>query len=92
MPDFTSVTSAPRVNPNISRALYRDADIYLLDDPLSAVDSKLGRHMFTTCIQGSLQQKTRILVTHQTQYLTEADLVIIMDKVRPLTHYLLVGA
>lgn len=47
-----------------SRAIYRKADIYLLDDPLSAVDVKVGKLLYENCICGILKSKTVILVTH----------------------------
>ncbi|XP_066267631.1 ATP-binding cassette sub-family C member 4-like [Branchiostoma lanceolatum] len=65
---------------NLARAVYHDADIYLLDDPLSAVDSEVGRHLFNRCIQGTLRNKARILVTHQLQYLQEADQIMVLLK------------
>lgn len=46
----------------LARACYSDADVYLLDDPLSAVDAHVGRHLFDKCISGLLGQKSRILV------------------------------
>ena len=51
----------------MARALYADADIYLLDDPLSAVDTHVGQHIFRHCIKDALQGKTVIFVTHQLQ-------------------------
>lgn len=63
---------------NLARALYDEPDIILLDDPLSAVDSEVGRHIFDQCIMGYLANKPRILVTHQLQYLTTADQIIIL--------------
>ena len=54
---------------SLARAIYRKADTYLLDDPLSAVDVHVGRHLFTNCIRGFLKNKAVILVTHQLQYL-----------------------
>lgn len=63
------------------RAVYRKADIYLLDDPLSAVDAHVSRHLFSECIQSFLKDKTRILVTHQVQVLTSADHVVLLEKV-----------
>lgn len=64
------------------RAVYRNADTYLLDDPLSAVDSRVGKRLFNECINGLLRDKTRILVTHHLQYLKEADEIILIDNVR----------
>lgn len=46
---------------------FKFQDIYLLDDPLSAVDSHVGQHIFESCIKGTLRGKTIILVTHQLQ-------------------------
>ncbi|RIB24070.1 P-loop containing nucleoside triphosphate hydrolase protein [Gigaspora rosea] len=61
---------------NIARAVYYNADIVLLDDPLSA---HVGRYLFTNCIQGALAKKTRILVTHHLHYLPKVDYVIYME-------------
>ncbi|CAG0881128.1 unnamed protein product [Darwinula stevensoni] len=61
------------------RALYQEADIYLLDDPLSAVDAHVGRHLFNKCIMGYLKDKPRILVTHQLQFLRKADVIIVLS-------------
>ena len=63
------------------RAVYREADIYLLDDPLSAVDAKVGRHIFHRCINEFLAGKTRLLVTHQLQFMYAADQIIILENV-----------
>ncbi|XP_046744998.1 ATP-binding cassette sub-family C member 4-like [Diprion similis] len=75
-----SLSGGQKARVNLARALYRDADLYLLDDPLSAVDSKVGNHLFKECIQGFLRGKTRILVTHQLQFLREADSVIVINR------------
>lgn len=53
-----------------------------MDDPLSAVDVHVGRHMFTACIRDALKGKTRLLVTNQLQYLPMCDHVIFMKEVR----------
>ncbi|GFR41153.1 hypothetical protein Agub_g1817 [Astrephomene gubernaculifera] len=63
----------------LARATYAAADVYLLDDPLSAVDAHVGRHLFESCICGLLEDKTRLLVTHQLQYLAAADLVVVVE-------------
>eukprot|EP00794_Sanderia_malayensis_P007271 gene7271-8082_t len=63
---------------SLARALYANADLYLLDDPLSAVDAHVGQHIFQHCIQEFLKDKTVIFVTHQLQYLKDCDEVICM--------------
>lgn len=69
---------------SLARAVYRRADIYLLDDPLSAVDNHVQIHLFTDCIgpKGILakEKATRILVTHQTHFLKNVDWLIIMNS------------
>ena len=65
---------------NLARALYADLDIYLLDDPLSAVDAKVGQHIFNKYIQVMLKNKTVLLVTHGMQFLKQCDLVIFMNN------------
>ncbi|KAF9352484.1 hypothetical protein BGX26_009716 [Mortierella sp. AD094] len=61
---------------NIARAVYFDADVVLLDDPLSAVDAHVGKYLFKNCIMGALHGKTRVLVTHQLHVLPQVDYVI----------------
>nr|XP_054758004.1 ATP-binding cassette sub-family C member 10-like [Lytechinus pictus] len=63
----------------LARAVYQDSEIYLLDDPLAAVDADVGQHIFSKCIMGLLQNKTRILCTHHTRFLVEADVVVVFD-------------
>lgn len=63
----------------LARAVYQDKEVYLLDDPLAAVDAHVAAHLFHHCIMGLLQNKTRILCTHHTHFLSGADLVIVMD-------------
>ncbi|XP_019101470.1 PREDICTED: ABC transporter C family member 7 [Camelina sativa] len=62
----------------IARALYQDADIYLFDDPFSAVDAHTGSHLFKEVLRGLLRNKTVIYVTHQLEFLPEADLILVM--------------
>ncbi|XLU63251.1 hypothetical protein S245_022460, partial [Arachis hypogaea] len=62
----------------IARALYQDADIYLFDDPFSAVDAHTGSHLFKECLLGLLRSKTVIYVTHQVEFLPAADLILVM--------------
>ncbi|KAL6423801.1 hypothetical protein ACFW04_010336 [Cataglyphis niger] len=76
----TALSGGQRARINLARAVYRDANIYLFDDPLSAVDTNVGRHLFDECINNYLQNKTRILVTHQLQYLKQCDYIIILNN------------
>ncbi|KAG9459673.1 hypothetical protein H6P81_004181 [Aristolochia fimbriata] len=66
----------------IARALYQDADIYLFDDPFSAVDAHTGSHLFKECLLGILGSKTVIYVTHQVEFLPAADLILVMKEGR----------
>ena len=54
---------------SLARALYADADIYLLDDPLSAVDTRVSRHIFKEAIENYLKGKCVVLATHRVEYL-----------------------
>lgn len=67
---------------NLARAIYRKADIYLLDDPLSAVDSNVGRNLFDSCVKKFLKDKIVILVTHQLQHLSAVDCIIVLEEGR----------
>ena len=64
---------------NIARAIYFDADVVIMDDPLSAVDAHVGRHIFDNAILGLLKDKCRILATHQLWVLNRCDRIIWMD-------------
>ncbi|XP_042509454.1 ABC transporter C family member 3-like [Macadamia integrifolia] len=66
----------------IARALYHNADIYLLDDPFSAVDTHTGNHLFKECLLGILGSKTVIYVTHQVEFLSSADLILVLKEGR----------
>uniref|UniRef100_A0A3P9HFG9 ATP-binding cassette, sub-family C (CFTR/MRP), member 2 n=1 Tax=Oryzias latipes TaxID=8090 RepID=A0A3P9HFG9_ORYLA len=65
---------------SLARAAYSQADIYLLDDPLSAVDARVGKHLFDKVIgpNGVLKNKTRILVTHGVSFLPYVDEVVVL--------------
>ncbi|CAA7390602.1 unnamed protein product [Spirodela intermedia] len=62
----------------LARALYQDADIYLLDDPFSAVDAHTGSELFKEYILTALASKTVIFVTHQVEFLPSADLILVL--------------
>uniref|UniRef100_A0A8C5BL37 ABC-type glutathione-S-conjugate transporter n=1 Tax=Gadus morhua TaxID=8049 RepID=A0A8C5BL37_GADMO len=65
---------------SLARAAYSHSDIYLLDDPLSAVDSHVGKHLFREVIgpKGLLKDKTRILVTHGVSFLPYVDEIVVL--------------
>lgn len=65
---------------SLARAVYNDADIYFLDDPLSAVDSHVGKHIFEQVVgrNGMLAKKTRLLVTHGITYLPDVDYIYVL--------------
>lgn len=75
-----SLSGGQKARINLARAIYRRADIYLLDDPLSAVDAHVGRHIFDLCVSEFLADKICVLVTHQIQYLKNVDHVILMKN------------
>ncbi|KAL3687426.1 hypothetical protein R1sor_013735 [Riccia sorocarpa] len=62
----------------LARAVYQDADVYLLDDPFSALDAHTSNDIFTNCVLGTLSSKTVIYVTHQVDFLSAADLVLVL--------------
>ncbi|KAF4090918.1 hypothetical protein AMELA_G00031150 [Ameiurus melas] len=64
---------------SLARAVYSNRDIFLLDDPLSAVDAHVGKHIFEECIKKELTGKSLILVTHQLQYLEFCDEVLLLE-------------
>ncbi|XP_043293737.1 ATP-binding cassette sub-family C member 11 isoform X1 [Cervus canadensis] len=64
---------------SLARAIYSDRELYLLDDPLSAVDAHVGKHIFEECFKKMLRRKTVILVTHQLQYLEFCDEIILFE-------------
>ncbi|PON96124.1 ATP-binding cassette containing protein [Trema orientale] len=63
----------------LARAVYSDADIYLLDDPFSAVDAHTAAILFNECIMAALRNKTVILVTHHVEFLSEFDKILVME-------------
>lgn len=65
---------------SLARALYSDSEIYLLDDPLSALDIQIGRHVFAQCLKVMLKSKTVLFVTHHLEYLPSCDRVILMHE------------
>ncbi|XP_074520696.1 ATP-binding cassette sub-family C member 4-like [Halichoeres trimaculatus] len=75
-----TLSGGQKARVNLARAVYQDADIYLLDDPLSAVDAEVGKHLYEQCICGLLKNKIRIVVTHQLQHLRAADQILVLKE------------
>ncbi|XP_053315606.1 ATP-binding cassette sub-family C member 10 [Spea bombifrons] len=63
----------------LARAVYQEKDLYILDDPLAAVDADVASHLMERCILGILGNRTRILCSHRTELLSKADVVVLMQ-------------
>uniref|UniRef100_A0A914M6L4 Uncharacterized protein n=1 Tax=Meloidogyne incognita TaxID=6306 RepID=A0A914M6L4_MELIC len=76
-----NLSGGQKARVNLARALYHQADIYLLDDVLSAVDAIVGRHLFDLAIgpESLTKGSTRVLVTHSLAYLAETDWIVVME-------------
>ena len=77
-----SLSGGQKARVGLARCVYSDADVLILDDPLSAVDSVVGRALFENCIRGVLKGKTIVLATHQLQYLKDCDRLIVFEHGR----------
>ena len=77
-----TLSGGQKARVTLARAVYNEADVYLLDDPLSAVDPAVANHIFSKCINGYLKSKTVILVTHQLQFLRHASRIIVLNEGR----------
>ena len=75
-----TLSGGQKARVGLARAVYSDTDIYLLDDPLSAVDAKVGRKLFKNCVLEYLSGHIRLLVTHQLQYLKDLDRIAVMKN------------
>uniref|UniRef100_A0A8C8J4S6 ATP-binding cassette, sub-family C (CFTR/MRP), member 5 n=1 Tax=Oncorhynchus tshawytscha TaxID=74940 RepID=A0A8C8J4S6_ONCTS len=75
-----NLSGGQRQRISLARALYSDRAIYILDDPLSALDAHVGNHIFNNAIKKQLRHKTIVFVTHQLQYLVDCDDVIFMRE------------
>lgn len=81
-----SLSGGQRARINLARAVYYDADIYLLDDPLSAVDTLVAKHIFNECISGFLKDKAVFLATHQTQFVRKDTKVLFLQDGRQISN------
>ena len=75
-----NLSGGQRARVALARAIYSDADLYLLDDPLSAVDARVGQLLFNDCILALLKgKKTCLLATHQLQYLPHVSSILMLE-------------
>eukprot|EP00759_Apiculatamorpha_spiralis_P041051 PhF_6_TR39706/c0_g1_i1/m.59050/K05666/ABCC2; ATP-binding cassette, subfamily C (CFTR/MRP), member 2 len=71
-----NLSGGQRQRINLARCVYAFADVYIFDDPLSAVDPHVAHNLIHQCFLGFLKTKTRILVTHQSQFMGFANQVL----------------
>ncbi|XP_024396529.1 ABC transporter C family member 2 [Physcomitrium patens] len=75
-----NISGGQRQRVSIARAVYADADVYIMDDPLSALDAHVARQVFDTCLRDELKKKTRVLVTNQLHFLSHVDRIILVHE------------
>jgi len=75
-----NLSGGQKARVSLARALYKNSDIYLFDDPLSAVDAHVGNYILKECFMGYLKEKTRVLVTHKFESLKYVDYIYIFNK------------
>lgn len=75
-----NISGGQKQRVSIARAVYADADVYIMDDPLSALDAHVARQVFDTCLRQELKNKTRVLVTNQLHFLSQVDRIILVHE------------
>ncbi|KAK2169807.1 hypothetical protein NP493_1174g00004 [Ridgeia piscesae] len=77
-----NISGGQKQRVSLARAVYQDCQVYLLDDPLSAVDAHVGRHIFDHVVgpNGLLKRKTRLLVTNSVAYLQQMDTIVVLKN------------
>ncbi|CAG9579293.1 putative ATP-binding cassette protein subfamily C,member 5 [Leishmania major strain Friedlin] len=77
-----NLSGGQKARVSLARAVYADRDVYVLDDPLSALDAQVGERVMRECVCGALAGKTRVLATHQVSAAAYADLVVLLEEGR----------
>ncbi|GET91127.1 ATP-binding cassette protein subfamily C, member 5, putative [Leishmania tarentolae] len=77
-----NLSGGQKARVSLARAVYADRDVYVLDDPLSALDAHVGERVMRECVCGALAGKTRVLATHQVSAAAYADLVVLLEEGR----------
>ena len=80
-----TLSGGQRSRVSLARAVYFNADIYLLDDPLRTLDANVSAHVFDKCICGLLSRQLRLLVTHRVEHLAKSDRIVVMKDGRAVT-------
>ncbi|XP_050221778.1 ABC transporter C family member 2-like [Mercurialis annua] len=75
-----NISGGQKQRVSMARAVYSDSDVYIFDDPLSALDAHVARQVFDKCIKGELSRKTRVLVTNQLHFLSQVDRIILVHE------------
>ncbi|KAH7654349.1 Xenobiotic-transporting ATPase protein [Dioscorea alata] len=75
-----NISGGQKQRVSMARAVYSDSDVYIFDDPLSALDAHVGRQVFDKCIKDELRGKTRVLVTNQLHFLPNVDRIILVHE------------
>ncbi|KAJ1698124.1 hypothetical protein LUZ63_006636 [Rhynchospora breviuscula] len=73
-----NISGGQKQRVSMARAVYSDSDVYIFDDPLSALDAHVGRQVFDKCIKDQLRNKTRVLVTNQLHFLPYVDRILLV--------------
>ena len=75
-----TLSGGQKARVSLARSVYHQADIYLFDDPLSAVDAQVGKELFHNCMRKFLSGKLILLVTHQIHFVRQADYIVLMRE------------
>lgn len=75
-----NISGGQKQRVSMARAVYSNSDVYIFDDPLSALDTHVGRQVFESCIKEELRGKTRVLVTNQLHFLPQVDKIILVSE------------